>query len=82
MIYLRLCYWRFQLSICRIDPDNLTLFVRLKFTKPINLIGSYTAKGKVQVLPINGKGPCNITFGEYRRHDMAYKIISRFEAEV
>lgn len=44
-----------------IDPEKLTGYAKFTFTKPINLIGSYTAKGKVQVLPINGKGQCNIT---------------------
>lgn len=49
---------------CSIDPEKLTGYSKFTFTKPINLVGSYTAKGKVQVLPINGKGQCNITLSK------------------
>ncbi|KAK7602030.1 hypothetical protein V9T40_009471 [Parthenolecanium corni] len=50
-----------QILNLQVDPNKLEGSARLGFSKPINIVGSYTAKGKVQVLAINGKGPCNIT---------------------
>uniref|UniRef100_A0AAU6SHC1 Protein takeout-like protein n=1 Tax=Maconellicoccus hirsutus TaxID=177089 RepID=A0AAU6SHC1_MACHI len=50
-----------RLESLSLDIDNLKSNAKFTFAKPITLIGQYTAKGKVQVLPINGKGPCNIT---------------------
>lgn len=50
-----------RLESISLDVDKLKSNAKFTFGKPIQLIGQYTAKGKVQVLPINGKGPCNIT---------------------
>jgi hypothetical protein len=50
-----------QIETIELDPEKLTGYAKFTFAKPINLVGTYTAKGKVQVLPINGKGPCNVT---------------------
>ncbi|XP_065209742.1 protein takeout-like [Planococcus citri] len=50
-----------RLESLNLDVDTLKANAKFTFAKPISLIGQYTAKGKVQVLPINGKGPCNIT---------------------
>jgi hypothetical protein len=50
-----------RLESLSLDVDKLKANAKFTFGRPIQLIGQYTAKGKVQVLPINGKGPCNIT---------------------
>ncbi|XKL61296.1 hypothetical protein PGB90_008353 [Kerria lacca] len=50
-----------QIQSLKVDVNKFEGYAKLSFSKAINLVGQYTAKGKVQVLAINGKGPCNIT---------------------
>lgn len=52
-------------SSFRVDVNKFEGYAKLSFSKAINLVGQYTAKGKVQVLAINGKGPCNITLSKF-----------------
>lgn len=59
------------------DVDKLKASAKFTFGRPIQLIGQYTAKGKVQVLPINGKGPCNITLGKYHSCQYSFTIFTQ-----
>ncbi|CAH0387367.1 unnamed protein product [Bemisia tabaci] len=48
-------------SFSALDIDKYTYQAKFDVPGALTIVGQYSADGKVLVLPINGKGPCNIT---------------------
>lgn len=44
--------------------DKKFFDVKYKVPGVLNLIGQYDINGRILILPIQGKGPCNFTFGK------------------
>ncbi|XKL62176.1 hypothetical protein PGB90_002009 [Kerria lacca] len=53
-------------SDVKIDFNTYQIKVKLYQNAPLTLSGQYAIDGKVLVLPINGKGPCNLTLYDFK----------------